>query len=259
MKLSAAFALLTDLRYAIQAALWPTLKALWTQPSLLFRPQLISRQFMAHVWTAFGSSVDEGGRIVKQGLITPNAQGVVLDIGAGHGHTISYLDRAKVTKYVALEPNQLMHNEIRKAANIAGFSEEAGTLIILPYGAEDTHSIISALEKPELVDTLISILTLCSIPSPEASIQGLVDQVVKPGGQFLFYEHVLSPRKDVAWWQRFWTPVWKSAFDGCRLDRPTDSMVDKMDVWSSKQLWGKEGEDEENLWWHSVGRFVKKE
>lgn len=81
-------------------------------------------------------------------LITPRAHGVVLDLGAGHGesvieveipkmrrcdavlrrqltlllsptplsspgHSIQYLDVKKVTKYIALEPNALMHEKLR--------------------------------------------------------------------------------------------------------------------------------------------------
>jgi hypothetical protein len=38
---------------------------------------------MASVWNLYGNSVDEAGRNVKTGLITPHAYGVVLDIGAG--------------------------------------------------------------------------------------------------------------------------------------------------------------------------------
>ena len=38
---------------------------------------------MAHIWVLFGNPTDEGGRSTKEALITPNAYGVVLDIGAG--------------------------------------------------------------------------------------------------------------------------------------------------------------------------------
>ncbi|KAI0367926.1 hypothetical protein BV20DRAFT_970034 [Pilatotrama ljubarskyi] len=258
MKLSAAFSLLTDLRLAIGTAFMPTLSALWTSPSLLWHPREISRIFMAHVWKLFGNGVDEGGRPVKQTLIPANAYGVVLDLGAGHGHTLYYLDPSKVTKYVALEPNQLMHDEIRTLAATKGFTEEAGTLLLLPYGAEDIALINSALGGPHSVDTLISILTICSIPEPERTLSALVHDVLKPGGTLLFYEHVLSHRPDVAWWQRFWTPLWARAFDGCRLDRPTHIWVEKMDIWTESKVWGKEGEEEEHLFWHRVGRFVKK-
>ena len=169
-----------------------------------------------------------------------------------------YLDPIKVTKYVALEPNVLMHSEIRTLAATKGFTEDAGNLLMLPYGAEEISLIVSALGGSNTVDSMIAILTICSIPEPERSLAKLVDEVLKPGGTFVFYEHVLSDRPDVAWWQRFWTPVWKWAFDGCCLDRPAHHWVANLDVWAESSVWGKPDEPEENLFWHRVGRFVKK-
>lgn len=82
----------------------------------------------------------------------------------------------------------------------------------------------------------------------------------------MFYEHVLSPKKEVEWWQRLWAPLWSVVFDGCRLDRPTHLLVERMgvvgnvvkgeEVWQEGNVWGIEGE-EDNLFWHQVGRFVK--
>ena len=150
-----------------------------------------------------------------------------------------------------------MHPEIRKLAGSKGFTEADGTLLILSCGAEDVSSILAALDEPNSVDTLISILVLCSIPAPEQVLGALVRDVLKSNGSLLFYEHVLSPRDDVAWWQRFWTPVWKLAFDGCRLDRPTHLWVERMGVWSAGDIWNKPGEDEESLFTHRIGKFVK--
>ena len=182
----------------------------------------------------------------------------------GHGHTIRYLNRSRVTKYVAVEPNVHMHPFIRAEADSFGFHESDGTLVILGCGAEDSLPILSSLSNVQ-VDTIISILVLCSIPNPAGAIKSLVRDVLKPGGQFLFYEHVLSHRDDVAWWQRFWTPLWSGAFDGCSLARSSHTIVRDMkdeehgeSVWSEGELWNKPGEIEENLFWHQVGRFVKK-
>ena len=83
MKLSAALSILSDLKFAIQIAVLPTLRAILHSPSLLFRPHALSRTFMANLWVSFGPGSDENGRPTKQRLITPNAYGVVLDIGAG--------------------------------------------------------------------------------------------------------------------------------------------------------------------------------
>ncbi|THH30458.1 hypothetical protein EUX98_g3738 [Antrodiella citrinella] len=255
MKLTNAFGLLADFWLAIRAAFIPTVNDVFNTPSLLFSPSLVSKRFMAYVWVAFADSTDDAGRAVKFGLITPHAHGVVLDIGAGHGHTVHYLDRQKVTQYVALEPNTRMHSHIRTRANAAGFVEPDGSLAILSYGAQDTARIAAALGP---VDTIVSVLTLCSVPEPERTLHNLVGDVLKAGGTLLFYEHVRNPREDVAWWQRFWTPMWQTAFDGCKLDRATHVWIDAMPVWETKKVWGKDGEDFESLFWHRAGRFVKK-
>jgi len=258
MRLSAATGLLADLWLAICAAFVPTLHFLWRSPRALLDPTEVSRYFMSHVWAAgFGNGIDQNAREEKIKVITPYAHGVVLDLGAGHGHTVNYLDHAKVTKYVALEPNVHMHQKIRDIANATGYDEPSGTLLILAYGAEDIHAITRALGGRHTVDTVVSVLTLCSIPKPQAAIAALAQEALKPGGEFVFYEHVLSPRSDVAWWQRFWTPLWKLAFDGCRLDRSTCLWVDEVGGWSDKEVWGKAEEPEEHLFWHRSGRFVK--
>lgn len=127
----------------------------------------------------------------------------------GLGSTVTYLSKDRVTRYVAVEPNVLMHPHIRDVANKAGFFGTDGSLLILPYGAEDYKSIGSAVGGLRTVDTIISVLTLCSIPNPERTVRDLVDKLLKPGGEFLFYEHVASKRRDVRFWQWFWTPVWK--------------------------------------------------
>jgi SAM-dependent methyltransferase len=182
----------------------------------------------------------------------------------GHGHSIDYFEKGKVTVYIAVEPNVRMHARLRARANAAGFSESNGTLLILPNGLEDTDHIKSSLPDPAGVDTIISVLTLCSVPNPQAPIQKTVKGLLKPGGQFLFYEHVLSKYQDVAWWQRFWAPVWAIFFDGCRIDRATEDWLAGLSnggepgsMWEEKEVWVKEGQSEMTLFYHRGGRFVK--
>ena len=187
---------------------------------------------------------------------------------AGFGHSIQYFDRARVSRYIALEPNILMHDHIRAKANEAGFHESDGTLIILSFGAEDTQSILSSLSQ-EPVDTILSVLTLCSVPDPQRTISKLIRDLLVSGGQLLYFEHVLSARPDVAWWQRFWAPVWACAFDGCRMDRPSDVWirdlkigdghggVEGSDAWMEWKIYDYPNEDEENMFYHKLGKFVK--
>lgn len=261
MKLANALAPLTELRLAISTALVPTLVHILRHPASLLHPSELSRLFFAHVWTVYGPGADKNGRVVKETLIPPYTSGVVLDLGAGHGHTANYLNKDRVTKYIALEPNALMHDNIREIAREAGFVEKDGSLVILGCGAGETNLINSVLGGENQVDTVISILTLCTVPDAKAVIETLSTRVLKAGGQFLFYEHVASHRSDVRWWQSLWTPLWKLYFDGCRLDVPADRWIAGLGVWDEDEskIWGKEGETEENLWWHRVGRFVKRQ
>jgi len=83
MKISNALSVLTDLNFGFSVALIPTLKEILWNPTLLFRPRALSRIFMANLWVLFGPGTDNGAKSVKEGLITPNAYGIVLDIGAG--------------------------------------------------------------------------------------------------------------------------------------------------------------------------------
>ncbi|KIJ06451.1 hypothetical protein PAXINDRAFT_121621 [Paxillus involutus ATCC 200175] len=257
MTLLKRYSLLGDLFMAIKIAFWPTFKQTWANPSLLFHPTAISRIFMSHVWSVFGAGIDENSGEVKRGLVTQHAHGVVLDVGAGYGHTAKYLDKTRVTKYVALEPNVNMHDELRRAADAAGFSEASGSFVLLSCGAEDTTSILTSLGGYQPVNTIISILTLCSVPDPQDTIKSLATEVLKPGGQVLFCEHVRSPHPNIAWWQTFWTPLWGVAFDGCKLDRPTHLWTQEVGGWEKEEVWGLDGEDEEHLFLHRLGRFVK--
>ncbi|KAF7789148.1 hypothetical protein EIP86_000085 [Pleurotus ostreatoroseus] len=258
MKLSNALAMIPHIIGSLQMALWPTLRELLHKPSLFLSPASIRRIFMAHLWKAgCGDGIDMNESPNRKALITPNAYGVVLDVGAGHGHLAKYLDREKVMKYVATEPNTAMHAEIRKHAAEVGFTEADGSLVVLPYGAEQTSLISSAMGTPQAFDTLVSIGCLCSVPKPAATVKTLVEQLLKPGGQLLYIEHVRSPRADVAWWQAFWTPVWVNIMDGCRLAQPTDVWIDELEMWETREPMAISNQDEEIMFWRRMGRYVK--
>lgn len=87
MKLRAALGFLTDFRYALQASLPGTLKAVISSPSLLLKPALVSHIVMSYVWGLFANGIDGNGREIKIDLITQDAHGLVLDIGAGTCNT----------------------------------------------------------------------------------------------------------------------------------------------------------------------------
>lgn len=83
MKLKNALGIVFHIYGSVQIALWPTLLELSRKPSLLFSPRSSRRIFMAHLWKLLGDGIDGNESPNRIELITPNAQGVVLDLGAG--------------------------------------------------------------------------------------------------------------------------------------------------------------------------------
>ncbi|KZT56538.1 hypothetical protein CALCODRAFT_435645 [Calocera cornea HHB12733] len=245
---------LPDLLLAIAYGLPPTLRALWADPGLIVHFKRLQEVFQANFWVVFGPEVDKAAAPVKVQLL-PYAQGVVLEIGAGHGHSLKYMQRAKISKYYALEPNTDMWPGLRKALVEAGYSEEKGDAVILPYGAGDIGKIAEHLGGDNTVDSLVSILVFCCVPGAKDVLPALCQRLLKKGGSLLMYEHCLSPVPSSRLYQRLWTPIWSIVFDGCRLDKDTMGWVNQV-KWSDKHIWRKEGEPEWSLFFHGIGRFT---
>ena len=88
------------------------------------------------------------------------------------------------------------------------------------------HGVAEALPLPDgSVDAVVCPLTLCSVPNQELALAE-IRRVLRPGGTYLFWEHVLS-RDDIglALQQRLLTPLQTIVADGCHLDRQTGTLI----------------------------------
>jgi ubiquinone/menaquinone biosynthesis C-methylase UbiE len=116
---------------------------------------------------------------IRQQII-PFAQGTVLEVGVGPGVNFAYYNPAKVSKIYALEPNPGMimraQNQRRRTELDVEFLDLPGERIPLPDRS---------------IDTVVSTFTLCTIPGVAEAIRG-IRRILRPGGQFLFFEHGLS-------------------------------------------------------------------
>ncbi len=149
---------------------------------------------------------------IRQRLV-PLAQGKVLEIGVGPGVNFVHYDPAKVSKVYALEPNPGM---IRRADQRRRRTELDIEFLDLP-GERIPLADAS-------VDTVVSTFTLCTIPGVVEAIQG-IGRVLRPDGQFIFFEHGLSPDPRVRRWQERTDPLYQWAFEGCHVTRDIPSLI----------------------------------
>ncbi|MDX1293202.1 MAG: class I SAM-dependent methyltransferase, partial [Hyphomonas sp.] len=147
--------------------------------------------------------------------VVPQAEGVVLEIGAGSGANFTFYDGNKLEHLYALEPSGVMIEKARREAGRLGIGHH---IDFLQTGAE------SIPLEDDSVDTAVITFVLCTIPDWESALKE-VRRVLKPGGKILFSEHGLAPDAGVAKWQRRIEPVWKPLAGGCHLTRDTEAML----------------------------------
>lgn len=153
------------------------------------------------------------GIMRQRARIVPQAHGRVLELGIGGGLNLAYYDPAKVESVTGIDPS----SELRARALAAPHDPslkvavEAGEAEALPFA---DHSF----------DCVVCTFTLCSVSDPSKALAE-AKRVLKPGGQFLFCEHGLSPEPEVARWQQRLDPVWSRLAGGCHLNRPVSQTL----------------------------------
>ncbi len=136
----------------------------------------------------------------------------VIEIGAGVGVNAEYLGAG--TRWHVVEPNGFMHAGLRRAADAHGL-----VLDLAPGTAE-------ALPFPDAsADAVVSTLVLCSVSDPAAALAEAL-RVLRPGGRFVFVEHVAAePGSFLRRLQRALRAPWGVVADGCRPDRDTEALI----------------------------------
>ncbi|HVB35896.1 MAG TPA: class I SAM-dependent methyltransferase [Candidatus Acidoferrales bacterium] len=143
----------------------------------------------------------------KSGLLG-ELTGTVIEIGPGSGPNLRYY--AKTVRWIGIEPNPYMRAYLRREAERVGVK------------AELREGTAEAMDCPGgSIDAVVSTLVLCSVPDLRDTLSEIL-RVLKPGGQFVFIEHVAAPPGSrLRKWQRRLRPWFHFLADGCSPDRET--------------------------------------
>ncbi|PLB35420.1 class I SAM-dependent methyltransferase [Aspergillus candidus] len=138
--------------------------------------------------------------------VLANASGVVLDVGPGSGawmYLFSPRRNPNISKLLLLEPNENFHQSLKMTAEEHGL---AGRYEILGNG---TTSLEKIGIQTGSIDTITTVHVLCSVSQPHILIKDLY-RYLKPGGQWLVYEHVRVKGKGafIAYWQAAINIIW---------------------------------------------------
>ncbi|MFC6763819.1 class I SAM-dependent methyltransferase [Natrinema soli] len=143
-------------------------------------------------------------------------EGVILDLGAGSGAMFPYLRTAAQQQPAlhlhAIEPDPDRRRQAKQTASTHELDVDlrSGRVESLPY-ADDTF------------DVVIASAVFCTVQDPSRALEE-VHRVVKPDGEFRFFEHVRSDGLR-GYVQDALTPLWKRVDNGCHLDRRTDDWI----------------------------------
>jgi ubiquinone/menaquinone biosynthesis C-methylase UbiE len=142
------------------------------------------------------------------------ASGDVLEIGAGTGQNVRFYP-ASVARLVLTEPDAAMRARLFRRlpeARMANVETGAGRVGALPYDAKR-------------FDVVVSTLVLCSVPDVARALAD-VRRVLRPGGRFLFLEHVAADDNPARLaWQRRLEPWWRLVSGDCHLTRRTGEAI----------------------------------
>ncbi|CAL1265619.1 unnamed protein product [Larinioides sclopetarius] len=141
----------------------------------------------------------------------------ILEIGVGGGANLPfYPDNSNLT---ALDMNESFVTYLEET--LQKCPQVTCKKIVIAM-AEDMHEI-----ENDSFDVVVCTLVLCSVKNIQSVLKE-ARRVLKPGGKFLFLEHVIYA--DFTWnavLQSLINPLWNIYFNGCNLNRKTDEEIRK--------------------------------
>ena len=144
--------------------------------------------------------------------VVGGARGRVLEIGVGAWANLPYYSH-DIESLTGIEPDGALLRRAQKRVKKLGRQVE-----LLQGRAE-------ALPFPdESFDTVVGTLIFCSVQDAPAGLREVL-RVLKPGGEYRFWEHVRSETPWAAHVQDWITPLYKRCAKGCHPNRETEQAI----------------------------------
>ncbi|KAL8142332.1 hypothetical protein V2J09_015364 [Rumex salicifolius] len=141
----------------------------------------------------------------------------ILEIGIGTGPNLKFYAGDAGVNVVGADPNKKMEKYARAAAEATGLP---------PANFQFVQAVGEALPLADAsVDAVIGTLVLCSVSDVNRTLEE-IKRVLRPGGLYLFLEHVGAKDGTVLRFaQNVLNPLQKLLADGCHLTRETGNCI----------------------------------
>ncbi len=171
----------------------------------------LRQRLFAWLLTAGSGPYERAMRDRKRALLGDLA-GTVVEIGPGTGANLSFF--GPDVRWVGVEPNPYARTRLQAEADRLGRPVQFADGTAAATGLPDASA-----------DAVVCTLVLCSVPDVEAALAEAL-RVLRPGGPFVFVEHVAAPA-GTGWRcvQDAVRPAWSLVADGCRPNRETEAVI----------------------------------
>lgn len=135
--------------------------------------------------------------------------GTVIELGAGAGSNFRYLP--KDIQWVGIEPNAPVNKELKAEAEKYGISN---------LELHNAYAESMPVESNRF-DTALATFVLCSVKN-QGEVLEEIFRVLKPGGKFIFIEHVAAEQGTLLrFYQNLTSPLHQLWAKNCHINRET--------------------------------------